>query len=91
LCDVVPCALCDVDGHATNNYLELPHVKYVVTDTFPDYNIPEVHVTLPESTKKNISLSTYHPCDLCDNYGHYSHRFPCLKDFFDTLQVLREV
>lgn len=53
---IPPCALCDVVGHATNNCFELPHVKDVVTNTFPDSNIPEVHVTLTESAKRNISL-----------------------------------
>lgn len=36
---IPPCVLCDVVGHATNNCPELPHVKNVVFDTFPDSNI----------------------------------------------------
>lgn len=86
-----PCTFCDVVGYATNICLELPHIKSVVSDTFPNYNIPEVHVTLPEPTKENKSLCTNHPCYLCDNYGHYSHHLPCLEYFQDTLQVLCEL
>jgi len=83
--------LCDVVGHATNNCLELPHVKNVVSDTFLDSNIPEVHVTLIELAKKKTSLHTNQPCALCDNYGHYFHLCPCIEDFHGTLQVLREL
>jgi len=32
-----------------------------------------------------------HPCDLCENYSHYSHLCPCLEGFHDTLQVLHEL
>lgn len=60
-------------------------------DTFPDSNIPEVHVILLESAKNNISLLMNHHCALCNNYGHYSHRFLHLEYFCDTLQVLREL
>jgi len=84
-------ALCVFISHATNNFLELPHDVNVVSDTFPNSNIPEVHVTLPESDKKNSSLRMNHPYALCDNYGHYSHHCPHLKDFCDTLEVIYEL
>lgn len=85
-----PCALCDVVSHATNNFPKIPHVKDVVTDTFPDSNIPKVHVTLTESDKKVRSLRTNYPCYLCDHYGHYSHHCPHLEYFHDTLQVIHK-
>lgn len=85
------CALCDVVGHDTNNFPKLPNIKNVVSNIFPDSNIPEVLVFLPESAKKNRSLRKNQPCAFCNNYGHYSHRCPCPEYFRDTLQVLREL
>ena len=86
-----PCALCDVVGHATNNFPELSHIKSVVSDTFPESNNPKVHVTLPESAHIKESLRTNHPCDLCDIYDHYSHHYPSLEYFRNTLQVIHEL
>jgi len=63
----------------------------VVSHTFHDSNIPKVHVTLLDSTKKNISLCINHPCGLFDNYGDYSHHCTHLEDFHNTLQVLHEL
>lgn len=83
--------MCDVVGNATINYPKLPHIKNVISITFPNPNILEVHVTLPEYAKKNKTLHTNRPCVLCDKYVHYSHHYPCLKYFYDTLQVHREL
>lgn len=85
------CALCVVVLHATNNCPQLPHIKNLVSDTFPKPNILEVHVTLPESAKKNKTLCTKKYFDFCDKYGHYSNHRPHLEDFHDTLEVLCEL
>lgn len=37
---IPPCVLCDVVGHTTNNFPEVPHLKDVVFDTFLDSNVP---------------------------------------------------
>lgn len=63
----------------------------MVFDTQPDPNILEVHVTLSEYAKKNKSLCTNHPHLLCDTYELYSHHFPHLEDFHDSLHVLHEL
>ena len=41
------CTLCEVVGQATNNSLELPHLKPLVHETFPESNVAEVQATLP--------------------------------------------
>jgi len=62
---IPPFSLCDVVGHATNNFPKLLDVKTVVSNPFPNSNIREFHVTLPESAKKRRPLCTNHPCALC--------------------------
>lgn len=57
----------------------------------PDPNVPKVQITLLESAKKNKSLCTNQPCDLCDTYGHYSHHFHHLSHFHDALSIIREM
>lgn len=78
-------------GNATNNCPEIPHINNLVSDSFLYPNIPEVHVTLLKFAKNNKILHMNHPCALSNNYGHYSHHCPCIEDFHDTLQVLREL
>ena len=75
------CALCKVVRNATNNFFELPCLKPLVHEVFPKSDIPEVQITLSRLAKT---------CDLCDHHGHYSHYFPCLHEFRDFLQVLRQ-
>ena len=85
-----PHTLCKVVGHATNNCLELPHLKPLVHETFPESNIPEFNVTLPSPSKKLKALQTNHPCALCDHHGHYSHCCPHLDEFCDSLEAICE-
>lgn len=83
-----PCTLCEVVGHATNNCLELPHLKPLVHEMFLESSIPEVQVTLQGLAKKLKTLRMNHPCALCDHYGNYSHCFPHLEEFRDCLHAL---
>jgi len=84
------CALCKFFGHATNNCPELPQLKPLVHDAFPESNIPEVHVNILVPPKKLKTLRKNHPCALCYIHGHYSQWFPHLDEIRDCLGEIRE-
>lgn len=76
-----PCALCDVVGHATNNCPKLLHIKNVVSNTFPDPNIPEVHVTFP-SPPRTVNPYAWTTLVLCViSMGIIPITIPVLKTF----------
>jgi len=56
-----------------------------------DLNVLEVQVTLLESSKKNKSLCTNHPCAFCDTHGNYSYQYPKLYYFHNALPIIREM
>ena len=85
-----PFDFCKVVGNTTNNCPELPQLKPLVHETFPESNIPEVHVNLLGPSKKLKTLHTSHPYSLCDHHGHYSHCFPRLDEFCNFLEALRK-
>lgn len=86
----IQCALCDVVGHATHTCPELPHLKTMVNETFPESDIPEVYVTIPDSIPKLKNLHTNHPCSLCDFYGNYTHLCPRLDEYRSSLAAYRQ-
>ena len=69
---------------------ELPHLKILVNETFPDSDIPEVYVTVPDSIPKLKNLRTNHPCALCDFRGHYTHLCPRLDEYRSSLATYRQ-
>ena len=69
----IQCALCNIVGHATHMCPEFPHLKILVNEAFPDSDIPEVYVTIPDSIPRFKTLRKNHPCALCDFHGHYTH------------------
>ena len=86
----IQCDLCDVVSHASHTSPELPQLKSMVNETFPESDIPEVYVTIPDSIPKLKPLCTNHPCALCDFHGHYTHFFPCLEEYCSSLEALRQ-
>ena len=82
----IQCALCDVAGDATHACPELPHLKSMVNEMFPESDIPEVYVTILDLVPKLKSLCTNHPFTLCDFHGHYTHLCPCLEEYRSSLE-----
>ena len=83
------CALCDVQGHVTQNCPYFPivctHMNTIVkNDDNPVVNVPTVPVV------KNKSLWTYHSCEVCGLYGHYSHHFPNFPEYRSLLSDLHK-
>ena len=62
----------------------------MVNEPFPESNIPEVYVTIPDSILKLKPLRTNHPCALCNFHGHYTDLFPCLEEYRSSLEALRQ-
>ena len=86
----IQCALCDIVGHATHTCPELPHLKALVNETFPESDLPEVYVTIPDSIPKLKTLCTNHPCALCDFHGHYTHLCPRLDEYHSSLDTYHQ-
>jgi len=82
------CALCDVVSHATHTFPELPRLKPMVNEAFPESDIPKVYVTIPDLVPKLKSLCINPPCDLCDFHGYYTHLYPRLNDYYASLATV---
>ena len=77
---VPPCAVCEQQGHPTQNCLEMPVIHAHVDAMDTNEKIPVVELpTVP--LVKNKALRTNHACTLCVLYGHYSHHFQDLPKF----------
>jgi hypothetical protein len=83
-----PCALCEKEGHQTNNCPSLPELQNLIplnqTPTTP-FTTASPTTTQPSSSK---GLRTKFACAICFEYGHYTHHFPALPHFRQTLAVV---
>jgi hypothetical protein len=77
-CISPPCALCDKEGHQTNNYPSLPELRNLIPlNSTPTPPITTA-TTQPSSSK---GLKTKFACAICSEYGHYTHHCPALPHF----------
>jgi hypothetical protein len=86
-----PCALCEKEGHQTNNCPSLPELRNLIplnqTPPTPATTSSLVTTTHPSSSK---GLRTKYACAICSEYGHYTHHFPALPCFQQTLAIVRQ-
>jgi hypothetical protein len=89
-CIPPPCALCEKEGHQTNNYPSLPELQNLIplnqTPTTPATTVSPA-TTQPSSIK---GLRTKFACAICSEYGHYTHHCPALPRFQQTLAAVRQ-
>jgi hypothetical protein len=85
------CALCEKEGHQTNNCPSLPELRNLIplnqTPTTPATTASPTTTTHPSSIK---GLRTKYACAICLEYGHYTHHFPALPRFRQTLAVVHQ-
>jgi hypothetical protein len=90
-CIPPPCALCEKEGHQTNNCPSLPELQNLIplnqTPTTPTTTASPTTTTHPSSSK---GLRTKYACAICLEYGHYTHHFPTLPCFQQTLAAVRQ-
>jgi hypothetical protein len=83
-----PCALCEKEGHQTNNCPSLPELRNLIPPN-PTSSTP---VTTASTTTPNPSsskgLRTKFACAICSEYGHYTHHCPALPRFRQTLAAV---
>ena len=79
-------AICDVTGHPTHICPELDELKPLLGC--------EAGTSTRHSHKKELAtkstgkpLHTNHACTVCDTYGHYTHHFPEIPWYRDTLHT----
>jgi hypothetical protein len=81
-CIPPPCALCEKEGHQTNNCPSLPELWNLIPPN-PTLSIP---VTTASTTTTNPSsskgLRNKFACAICSEYGHYTHHCPSLPRFW---------
>jgi hypothetical protein len=86
-----PCALCEKEGHQTNNCPSLPELQNLIplnqTPTTPITTVSPTTTTQPSSSK---GLRTKFSYAICSEYGHYTHHFPTLSCFRKTLAAVRQ-
>jgi hypothetical protein len=85
-----PCALCEKEGHQTNNCPSLPELRNLI----PPNPTPPTPITTASTTTTNPSsskgLRTKFACAICSEYGHYTHHCPALPCFRQTLAAVRQ-
>jgi hypothetical protein len=85
-----PCALCEKEGHQTNNCPSLPELRNLI----PPNPTPPTPVTTASTSTPNPSSSkgvrTKFACAICSEYGHYTHHCPALPRFRQTLAAVRQ-
>jgi hypothetical protein len=85
-----PCALCEKEGHQTNNYPSLPKLRNLI----PPNRTPPTPVTTASPPTPNPSsskgLRNKFACTICSEYGHYTHHCPALPRFRQTLAAVRQ-
>jgi hypothetical protein len=86
-----PCALCEKEGHQTNNCPSLLELGNLIplnqTPPTPATTTNLATTTLPSSSKE---LRTKYACAICSEYGHYTHHCPTLPCFRQILAAVRQ-
>jgi hypothetical protein len=84
-CISPPCALCDKEGHQTNNFPSLPELRNLIPPN-PTPTPPITTATTQPSSSKG--LKTKFACAICYEYGHYTHHCPALPRFRQALAIV---
>jgi hypothetical protein len=84
-CIAPPCALCDKEGHQTNNCPSLPELRNLIPPN-PTPTPPNTTATTQPSSSKG--LKTKFMCAICSEYGHYTHHCPSLPHFRQALDIV---
>jgi hypothetical protein len=87
-----PCALCEKYGHPTNKFPTLPELRNLIPlnqTPSPLTTVASTAATSPNSSSKG--LRTKFTCTICLEYGHYTHHFPTLPHFRQTLVAVRQI
>jgi hypothetical protein len=80
-----PCALCDKEGHQTNNCPSLPELRNLIPPNPTPTPLTTTATTQPSSSK---GLKTKFACAICSEYGHYTHHCPALPSFRQALAIV---
>jgi hypothetical protein len=80
-----PCALCDREGHQTNNCPSLPELRNLIPPNPTPTPLTTTATTQPSSSKE---LKTKCACAICSEYGHYTHHCPSLPRFWQALDII---
>jgi hypothetical protein len=80
-----PCALCDKEGHQTNNFPSLPELRNLIPPNPIPTPLPTTATTQPSSSK---GLKTKCACAICSEYGHYTHHCPSFPHFRQALDIV---
>jgi hypothetical protein len=85
-----PCALCEKEGHQTNNCPSLPVLwNLIPLNQTPTTPVTTASPTTPTPTSSK-GLRTKFACAICSEYGHYTHHCPALPRFRQTLAAVRQ-
>jgi hypothetical protein len=90
-CVQPPCTLCEKDGHQTNNcpsLLELWNLIPLNQTPSTLTTVASTVITAPHSSSQG--LQTKFACAICSKYGHYTHHFPSLPHFRQTLAAIHK-
>jgi hypothetical protein len=82
-----PCALCDKEGHQTNNCPSLPELRNLIPPNPTPTPSITTATTQPSSSK---GLKTKFACAICSEYGHYTHHCPALPHFRQALAIISQ-
>jgi hypothetical protein len=82
-----PCALCEKEGHQTNNCPSLPELRNLIPPNPTPVTTASTSTPNPSSSK---DLRTKFACAICSEYGHYTHHCPALPRFRQTLAAVRQ-
>jgi hypothetical protein len=82
-----PCALCDKEGHQTNNFPSLLELRNLIPPN-PTPTPPITTATTQPSSSNG--LRTKFVCAICSEYGHYTHHCPALPRFRQTLAIISQ-
>jgi hypothetical protein len=80
-----PCALCDKEGHQTNNCPSLPELRNLIPPNPTPTPLTTTATLQPSSSKE---LKTKCACAICSEYGHYTHYCPSLPRFWQALDII---
>jgi hypothetical protein len=86
-CIPPPCALCDKEGHQTNNCPSLPELRNLIPPN-PTPTPPITTATTQPSSSKG--LRTKFTCAICSEYGHYTHHCLALPHFRQALAIISQ-
>ena len=81
------CAICDVVGHPTHIFPELDELKPLLNSK-ADITTPCSSKKEPATKGKGKAFHANHACTICSNYGHYTHHFPEIPRYRDTLHAI---